>query len=216
MCKRESKIYETYWQDLRQMKPNSISRSLIHHPAFIIQTTIMKQLFNTRTASKGIFLGLGFCLYTTLMWLTQLDTTYLRYGQYIDIAIVLWPIAMICWAVKSEMDHYRVSVGQRIVIAVLMGCIAYVIYNPFLYTYHHFINPNWYASVLQLEEEKMRLASLPEIQIHAQLTKMGQSSVANPGLFQFSTFLASAVIVPVLSALLSMIFVRNSRLKSGA
>jgi hypothetical protein len=171
----------------------------------------MKHLFNTRTASKGMFLGLGFCLYTTLMWLTQLDTTYLRFGQYIDMAIVFLPSGMIFWAIRHEMNYCNVSVWDRIVIAVFMGCISFVIYDPFLYTYHHFINPDWYASVLQLEEEKMRLKLLSDIEIHAELSKLGDSSVAKAGLFQISSLVASAVVIPILSALLSLIFIRNKR-----
>lgn len=171
----------------------------------------MKQLFNIRTLLKGKLLGLKFCAYTTIMWLTQLDTTYLRYGQYVDMAIILLPIGMIFWAIKAEMKHYPVNVWQGIVIAIFVGSIAYLIYDPFLYAYHHLINPDWYDSVLQLEAQQMRLALVPEAQIEAKLVLLRQSSVAQAGLYRLSTFIPSAIIVPLLSALLSLIFIRNPK-----
>ena len=97
-------------------------------------------------------MGLAFCLYTTLMWLTKLDTTYLSIGQYFDMAIILLPIAMIFWAIKQETNSYKVLIIQRIGIAVFVGAISYLIYDPYLFVYHHYINPDWFISVLDLKE----------------------------------------------------------------
>ena len=86
------------------------------------------------------------------MWLTKLDTTYLNIGQYFDMAIILLPISMIFWAIKQETNAYKVSIIQRIGIAIYVSAISYLIYNPYLYAYHHFINPEWYTAVLDLKE----------------------------------------------------------------
>ncbi|NQX80544.1 MAG: hypothetical protein HRT66_00915, partial [Flavobacteriaceae bacterium] len=47
----------------------------------------------------GIIMGLSFCLYTILMWLTKLDSTYLNIGQYLDMLIILLPILVIFKAI---------------------------------------------------------------------------------------------------------------------
>lgn len=60
----------------------------------------MKNLtFIIPTLKQGSLLGLGFCLYTTVLWLTKLDSTYLNYGQYINI--ILLPIVMISFGYKT-------------------------------------------------------------------------------------------------------------------
>ncbi len=143
------------------------------------------------------------------MWLTKLDTTYLSIGQYVDMAIILLPIVVIFWAIKQETNSYRVSVIQRIGIAIFVSAISYLIYNPFLYTYHHFINPDWYTAVLDLKEIELTAANTPQIEITETLETMRTSSVAQAGLFRLSSLIPSVVVVPTLVALLSLIFIRN-------
>ncbi|MBA4053228.1 MAG: hypothetical protein C0490_00805 [Marivirga sp.] len=56
-----------------------------------------------RTRFKyGAIMGIGFCLYTTLMRLTKLDTTYLWVGQYLDMTIILLPIIILFLAMREE------------------------------------------------------------------------------------------------------------------
>ena len=48
-------------------------------------------------------MGIGFFLYTTLMWLTKLDTTYLWFGQYLGIGIILLPIIILFfWQLEKK------------------------------------------------------------------------------------------------------------------
>jgi uncharacterized membrane protein YesL len=99
----------------------------------------MDTKFLKSTYKYGIFMGLSFCLYTTLMWLTKLDTTYLSVGQYLDTAIIALPIAMIFMAINHENKMYSVTILQRIGIAIFISLISFLIYDPFLYVYHHYM-----------------------------------------------------------------------------
>ena len=157
-------------------------------------------------------MGLAFCLYTTLMWLTKLDTTYLNIGQYFDMAIILLPISIIFWAIKQETHSYKVSIIQRIGIAVYVSAISYLIYNPYLYTYHHFINPDWYTAVLDLKELELNAENTSQEEITKTLDSMSTSSIAQAGLFRLSSMIPSVLVVPSLVALLSLVFIRNKRL----
>ncbi|WP_092895012.1 DUF4199 domain-containing protein [Algoriphagus aquimarinus] len=168
-----------------------------------------KTSFFKSTLKQGIIMGLAFCLYTTLMWLTKLDTTYLSIGQYVDMAIILLPIVMIFWAIKQETNSYQVSIIQRIGIAIFVSAISYLIYNPFLYTYHHFINPDWFGAVLNLKEVELTAVNVPQEEITATLENMKTSSVAQADLFRLSSLIPSVVVIPTLVALLSLIFIKN-------
>lgn len=168
------------------------------------KTTFFKSGFK-----QGIIIGLSFCLCTILMWLTKLDTTYLNIGQYFDIAIILLPVLMIFWIIKKHIDWYKVTIIQRIVMAVFVGFIPYLIYDPFLYIYHHYINPDWYNAVLNLKETGLIAAHIPQNKITAILKEMKTSPLAQAGLFRLSTAIASVIILPVLIALISLIFIRN-------
>jgi hypothetical protein len=161
------------------------------------------------TLKQGLIMGLGFCLYTTIMWLTKLDTTYLNIGQYLDMAIIVLPIVMIIWAIRQENNTYQVTIVQRIVIAIFVGTISYLIYDPFLYMYHHYINPEWFTSVLNLKEADLKATNISEDKIVDTLQKMKVSNVAQSGLFRLSTLVPSVLILPILIALISIIFIRG-------
>lgn len=166
------------------------------------------------TLKQGLIMGFAFCLYTTLMWLTQLDTTYLSVGQYLDMAIIILPIVMILWAIWQENNSYPVTVVQRIIIAIYVGTISYLIYDPFLFTYHHYINPDWFNSVLELKEIELKAANVPQETIMDFLQKMKDSNVAQSGLFTLSTLVPSVFIMPTLIALISIPFVKR-KAKTG-
>lgn len=161
------------------------------------------------TLKQGLILGLGFCLYTTLMWLSKLDTTYLSFGQYLDIAIIILPISIIFWAIKQEKQASGVTIVQRIVIAIFVGTISYLIYDPYLYVYHQYINPDWFSPVLDLKVAELRAANVPEDNIAMTLQKMKDSNVSQSGLFRLSTLVPSVFIIPTFTALLSLLFIRG-------
>lgn len=157
----------------------------------------------------GLFMGTGFCLYTTLMWLTRLDSTYLNIGQYLDMLIVLLPVAVIFLAIKEELQTKTLLWWQRMLLAMGIGVVSYVIYEPYLYLYHHYINPDWFSYVLQLKETELNAAHTSPEKINETLQQMHQANTRQDGLFKLSTFLPSVVILPSLIALVSLIFVKK-------
>lgn len=167
-----------------------------------------------RTSLKyGVALGLGFCLYTTLMWLTNLDTTYLKIGQYFDIAIIVLPIGIIIGSIRKVSKDQNVTLAQRLIIAILVALISYAIYQPFLYTYHNFINPDWFLSVLQLKENELRAARIPQSIIDETLEKLKKSNLSQSAMFSLTTLIPSVVFIPILSVIVSLFFVRSRRVR---
>jgi len=163
----------------------------------------------TSTLKQGLIMGLGFCAYTTLMWLTKFDTTYLRFGQYLDIAIIVLPVVVILWAIRQEHQISPLTILQRIKIAVFVGAVSYLVYEPFLYTYHHFINPDWYNAVLALKESELKEANVPANKIAETLQKMKESNAAQSGMFRPATFIPSVFIIPTLIPIVSLVFIKR-------
>lgn len=156
-------------------------------------------------------MGLGFCLYTTLMWLTKLDTTYLNIGQYLDMAIIALPIAVIFKAIYQENKAYAITILQRIGIAVFVGLISFLIYDPFLYVYHNYINPSWFNAVLELHENTLKASGKDAVEIAKQLDMEKAMNVKQSGIFKLAPLIASVIVLPTVIALISMIFVKNKK-----
>ncbi len=161
------------------------------------------------TLLQGLIMGLGFCLYTTFMWLTQLDTTHLNIGQYLDMLIVVWPITVIFWAIKQENQKQSLTLVNRIGMALWIGLLSYLIYEPYLYTYHNFINPDWFSYVLDLKETELKAINTSTQKITETLQQMIEANAQQNGIFKLSTFIPSVVILPTLIALVSLVFIKK-------
>jgi hypothetical protein len=169
----------------------------------------MDKLIFQSTVKYGVYMGLGFCAYTALMWLTKLDSTYLSIGQYLDMAIIILPLGMILWAIKYAKDAFQISMLQRFVVAIWVAAISTFIYDPFLYLYHHVINPNWFNAVLALKETELRAANSSQELIASTLQKMQVANQAQSGMFRLSAVIPSVIVLPILITLISFIFIRQ-------
>lgn len=175
---------------------------------------MMKKSIFTYTAQYGVFMGICFCLYTTLMWLTKLDTTYLSVGQYFDIAIIILPVTIIFLVIIKINNFYRITIFQRIIVAIGVGAISYLIYDPFLYIYHHYINPTWFDAVLNLKENELKLANNAREKIIETLQMMKKTNIAQSGFYRLATLIPSVIIIPTLVALISILFIKRNKLKN--
>jgi len=157
----------------------------------------------------GVLMGMCFCLYTTIMWLTKLDSSYLYIGQYFDMAIIMLPLSMILLAIRQQNKLTNITLLQRVLVALLVGAISYIIYSPFIYLYHNVINPQWFDSVLALKEVELKAANVSAELIAEQLQAMKDSSTANAQMFELSSLIPSAIVLPILISLISLVFIRN-------
>jgi hypothetical protein len=165
----------------------------------------------SNTYILGIIMGLGFCLYTTLMWITKLDTIYLNIGRHFDKAIIIWPITVILFAIYRENKKTGIPIPKRIAVAVIVSLISFVVYNPFLYVYHHFINPDWFESVIALEAQKLISQNADTAFINDQIQKMRDSNLTQDGMFRLSALVPTVIVIPTFLALLSGIFIRKQK-----
>lgn len=171
----------------------------------------MKTIFSKLNFKYGIIMGLGFCLYTTIMWLTKLDSTYLKLGQYFDMLIILLPISIILIVIKKENTFGKLNILQRIFIAIYVSTISFIIYGPFLYCYHNYINPEWFNFVLELKKEELVNANISIEKLNTILNDMKVKNVNQNKIFRLSAFIPSVIIIPSIIAFISLVFIRNKK-----
>lgn len=170
-----------------------------------------KMSFLKRAIKYGIVMGICFCLYTTFMWLTKLDTKYLEIGEYLDMTIIILPIIVIFIAIKNEIKFSEVNILKRIGIGLTIGIISCLIYSPFLYFYHNYINPEWFNSVLSLAETKLiEIKTEPQI-IAEKIQRMRENNLSQKAMFNVGAIIPSVIIMPIFISLLSTIFIRKRK-----
>lgn len=162
----------------------------------------------------GLLLGLLLCLYTVLMWLTRLDTTYLAVGQYLDVAISLLPISLLVLAIRQQLRHGQLRVLPRVGVGVGVGVVAELVYRPFLALYHAYLNPSWFSYVLALRRTELLAAGQQAAGVAAEVARLQAVQARQAGVF--SGFWLSALALPALVALLTLPFLRNQPAGRGS
>ncbi|GAB3635250.1 hypothetical protein GCM10027422_08400 [Hymenobacter arcticus] len=155
----------------------------------------------------GLLLGLLLGLYTTLMWLTRLDTTYLATGQYLDMAVGLLPVGFIAAAIHRQRRQSHLSGLRRVALGIGVMALAELLYRPYLYLYHTVINPSWFAAVLALKQTELLAAGRSAASIATELAHLQISHSQQTGMFH--GFWLSAMGLPVLVTLLTWPLLRN-------
>lgn len=172
----------------------------------------MDNRFHWDAAIKaGIGMGLSFCAYSLLMWITGLDGPYLHIGQYLDIAIILLPIAIILIAIRNQVRQQPFSIWRRLLFAILIGLVSFTIYDPFLYMYHNYINPEWTTWVVNLKRDSLAASGASADVIATEITNLNQAHASQNVLFKPQALIASVVVIPTLIALISLAFFRRSK-----
>jgi hypothetical protein len=155
----------------------------------------------------GLLLGLLLGLYTTFMWLTRLDTTYLATGQYLDLAAVLLPVGCIIAAIHQQRRQGHLSGLRRVALGVGVMALAELLYRPYLYLYHTVINPTWFSAVLALKRTELLAAGRSAATIAAELARLQTNHSQQTSMFH--GFWLSALALPVLVTLLTWPLLRN-------
>lgn len=157
----------------------------------------------------GLYQAIGLILFTLIMWITKLDSTYLNIGKYFEVGIIALPIAIIFLAIRSEVQAGKVTIWRRFIIAIIVCLVSHIIYEPFLYIYHNHINPGWHNYLVDLRRSDLQAAGTdPEI-IEQTIAKMKEFGKVQSQMFRLSATIVFVIIMPLFIALLSMIFIRT-------
>jgi hypothetical protein len=160
----------------------------------------------------GLLLGLTLCLYTTVMWLTRLDTRHLLIGQYLDILILLAPVGFIVAAIHQQRRQGQLSGLRRVALGIGVMALAEMLYRPYLYLYHTLINPTWFAAVLALKQAELTAAGRSAVTIATELARLQAGQARQAGVF--NGFWLSTLVLPVLVSLLTWPLLRSRPAKA--
>jgi hypothetical protein len=155
----------------------------------------------------GLLLGFLLGLYTTVMWLTELDTTYLATGQYLDIAVMLLPVGCIAAAIHQQRRQGHLSGLRRLALGVGVMALGELLYRPYLHLYHTVLNPSWFSAVLSLKRAELTAAGGSAATIAAELARLQAGQAQQAGMFH--GLWLSALALPVLVSLLTWPLLRN-------
>lgn len=161
------------------------------------------------SAKYGIYLGLFMCAFTVFMWLTLLDTTYYHIGRNLEVVVSIVPVGVILYVNYKLNQDQKLTVSKRLVAGVTVGLVSIAVSSPFTEIYHHFINPEWFDAVLNLQEQKMLSAGASESEFATRLEQMrtGNTTVKSVT----SAIISGGVLFPVIVLLASLIFIKSNK-----
>jgi hypothetical protein len=157
----------------------------------------------------GIIMGVTMCFYTIFMWISKLDTTYLRIGQFLDIIVTLVPVVFIVLAIRAVNSFSPLTIVHRISIGLAVSFVSFLIYTPFLYFYHHFFNPDWLQYVLDLKQQDLELKGVSSSQIKMQLDAIRAASTDRN--FVIAGFAIGVILMGSIISLLTIPFIRRRK-----
>ncbi len=157
--------------------------------------------FLKNVVTHGLVLGFALCLYTTVMWLTRLDTIYLATGQYLDIAVAVLPVGVLAAAIQRQRRRAYLPLWQRVSVAIGVAVVAELLYRPYLALYHTYLNPEWFSYVLALERVELLAAGRNATTIATELAQLQATQARQAGVF--SGFWVSTLVLPTFVALLT-------------
>ena len=102
-------------------------------------------------------------------------------------------------------------ISERIGIAIFVGFISFLIYDPFLYVYHNYINPTWFNAVLDVHESTLKASGMSAADIAKQLDTEKTMNAKQSGVFKLGPFIASVLVLPTLIGLISLFFIRSKK-----
>ena len=127
----------------------------------------------------GLILGLSYCAWTILMYITGLDTTRIDVGHYGDYLVTILPVSVLYLSIRAKRTTL-VGEPLRYVDAVKTGIvvslIAWIIYTPFLVLYHHLINPEWLDYVIEFQKQTMTEANMAAAEIDQRVEQIRAGS----------------------------------------
>lgn len=123
----------------------------------------------------GIVLGVAVATWTMVVHLLGFYTTRVRYAEIVDRTATLLPIACVGAAVltfDSDSPQRSLKLGRVLVIGAGVGIVSALITVPFLWFYHHAVNPRWLEFLLDNERRRAAELGLSEAAVSERLAAL--------------------------------------------
>jgi hypothetical protein len=153
-------------------------------------------------ARWGVALGVALAAWTLFVHVMGWYTTNLAAGRIADRVVIVLPIAAIALALRNRARGGVRPLGfvTALGVGAGVGLISAIVFTPFLWWYHHFMNPAWLDHVIAFE--RGRLAGVgtaaADIERAIETTRRGATDVAQIT----GGFVGSLILCVVVAALL--------------
>jgi hypothetical protein len=151
----------------------------------------------------GIYFGLMMVFFTKMMWLTGLDTTHIAIGYYFETAEFIFPLIFVFAAIRAKSKQSKLTIINRIFTGLIVTFVSFLIHTPFLYIYHHFINPDWLKYKLEFNEQVLRSHNVPAEKIKEILESINDYNMIFGGL------IVGVFVMGIIFSLLTIPFIRS-------
>jgi hypothetical protein len=133
-------------------------------------------------ARWGVALGVALVLWTLFVHVMGWYTTNLAAGHIADRVVIVLPIAAIPLALRDRARAGGQPLGfvTALGVGAGVGLISAVVFTPFLWWYHHVMNPAWLDHLIAFERGGLAAAgtSAAEIERAIENTRRGATDAA--------------------------------------
>jgi hypothetical protein len=168
----------------------------------------------------GLLLGAAVCLWTLGLHVTGLYTTNIGGGQVADQLALIFPIAAVTLALRERRRQLGGTVGFKdgIGMGAALGAASAVVTVPFLWIYHHFINPRWLDHIVDWRTAQMKAAGASAADIESTILaqRASGSDVAQITSGVIGSILVCTILAIIVTLLLRFVHRRRSRASTGA
>ena len=107
----------------------------------------------------GLILGGSVVLWTLALHMVGFYTVNLGAGQRADVWATALPVLAVLGAFRERLKQRdAITFVEAIRIALILGVTSACITVPFLWVYHHYVNPRWLELLMTWTRERMTAA----------------------------------------------------------
>ncbi|MBI3789714.1 MAG: DUF4199 domain-containing protein [Gemmatimonadetes bacterium] len=105
----------------------------------------------------GAMLGVGVCAWTMVVHLLGWYSTDIAAGKKADQTALVLPVVALFLAIRETRRRQggRLTIPQGIATGLVAGLASLPIAAPFLWAYHHWINPHWNDYLIAYERARL-------------------------------------------------------------
>jgi hypothetical protein len=168
----------------------------------------------TRTGVKwGITLGAAVCLWTLAVHQLGFYTTRLAAGQRADLIATILPIIAVVLAVRERARIQQLKWTNLLAIGAVTGLVSAIVTVPFLWWYHHVVNPGWLDRLVEFRTQVMTAAGASAGEIATAVDRLRQGGTDSAQ--AIGGFIGSTVICVIVALIGGFVIGRRQRARAS-
>lgn len=114
-----------------------------------------------------------FVAWLAVIHLAGIYTANVRYAVFVDTAAIVMPIIVLWLAFRSDrVQRGRFSFKHALPIGIGIGLLTAPISFGVMWLYHHYVNPEWLAFLVQHKRATLAGSDLTQAQVESQISSL--------------------------------------------